>query len=194
MKDLQDISIIQKVLDGNTEAFGVLVDRYGTMVFQVIHRIIGNREESEDISQEVFIRAFRQLGQFRGDAAFSSWLYRIAWNLSLDRLDKRRKEAWIEIGELTETHTLNNVVNEPYHVMDAAERKRSLMIEVEKMEAPDRLLVDLYYRDDKSVKEIAWIMGIGESNVKIRLHRIRKKLKNRFGISENDELQSNERP
>jgi RNA polymerase sigma-70 factor (ECF subfamily) len=72
--------------------------------------------------------------------------------------------------------------------MDMAERKRSLTLEIEKLDAPDRLLIELYYRDDKTVKEIAWIMGIGESNVKIRLHRIRKKLKNRFGIGENDEL------
>ena len=192
MKDLLDISIIRNVLDGDTEAFGILVDRYGNMVFQVVFRISGNREEAEDLSQEVFIRAFRQLGQFRGDAAFSSWLYRIAWNLSMDRLDKRKKEAWIELDKLTDTHTLNTAIREPYQAMDMAERKRSLTLEIEKLDAPDRLLIELYYRDDKTVKEIAWIMGIGESNVKIRLHRIRKKLKNRFGIGENDELQYRE--
>jgi RNA polymerase sigma-70 factor (ECF subfamily) len=192
LKDLLDISIIRNVLEGDTEAFGILVDRYGNMVFQVVFRISGNREEAEDLSQEVFIRAFRQLGQFRGDAAFSSWLYRIAWNLSMDRLDKRKKEAWIELDKLTDTHTLNTAIREPYQVMDMAERKRSLTLEIEKLDAPDRLLIELYYRDDKTVKEIAWIMGIGESNVKIRLHRIRKKLKNRFGIGENDELQYRE--
>jgi RNA polymerase sigma-70 factor (ECF subfamily) len=192
LKDLLDISIIRNVLEGDTEAFGILVDRYGNMVFQVVFRISGNREEAEDLSQEVFIRAFRQLGQFRGDAAFSSWLYRIAWNLSMDRLDKRKKEAWIELDKLTDTHTLNTAISEPYQAMDMAERKRSLTLEIEKLDAPDRLLIELYYRDDKTVKEIAWIMGIGESNVKIRLHRIRKKLKNRFGIGENDELQYRE--
>ena len=192
MKDLLDISIIRNVLEGDTEAFGILVDRYGNMVFQVVFRISGNREEAEDLSQEVFIRAFRQLGQFRGDAAFSSWLYRIAWNLSMDRLDKRKKEAWIELDKLTDTHTLNTAISEPYQAMDMAERKRSLTLEIEKLDAPDRLLIELYYRDEKTVKEIAWILGIGESNVKIRLHRIRKKLKNRFGIGENDELQYRE--
>lgn len=163
------------------------------MVFQVVLRISGNREEAEDLSQEVFIRAYRQLSQFRGEAAFSSWLYRIAWNLSMDRLDKRSKEAWVELDGLTETHTLNYATTEPYHTMDTAERKRALTLEIEKLDAPDRLIIELYYRDEKTVKEIAWILGIGESNVKIRLHRIRKKLKSRFGIGENDELQSNER-
>lgn len=193
MKDLPDISIVRIVLEGDTDAFGLFVDRYGSMVFHVVLRISGNREEAEDLSQEVFIRAYRQLSQFRGEAAFSSWLYRIAWNLSMDRLDKRRKEAWVELDGLTETHTLNSVTTEPYHTMDTAERKRALTQEIEKLDAPDRLLIDLYYRDEKTVKEIAWILGIGESNVKIRLHRIRKKLKSRFGIGENDELQSNER-
>ncbi len=193
MKELPDISIVRKVLEGDTDAFGLFVDRYGSMVFHVVLRISGNHEEAEDLSQEVFIRAYRQLSQFRGEAAFSSWLYRIAWNLSMDRLDKRRKEAWVELDGLAETHTLNSVTTEPYHTMDTAERKRALTQEIEKLDAPDRLLIDLYYRDEKTVKEIAWILGIGESNVKIRLHRIRKKLKSRFGIGENDELQSNER-
>jgi RNA polymerase sigma-70 factor (ECF subfamily) len=110
----------------------------------------------------------------------------------MDRLDKRNKQAWINLDGLTETHTLNTAVTEPYQAMDLAERRKALMLEIEKLETPDRLLVDLFYRDDKTVKEIAWIMGIGESNVKIRLHRIRKKLKTRFGIGENDELQSKE--
>ena len=193
MKELPDISIVRKVLEGDTDAFGLFVDRYGSMVFHVVLRISGNHEEAEDLSQEVFIRAYRQLSQFRGEAAFSSWLYRIAWNLSMDRLDKRRKEAWVELDGLAETHTLNSVTTEPYHTMDTAERKRALTQEIEKLDAPDRLLIDLYYRDEKTVKEIAWILGIGESNVKIRLHRIRKKLKSRFGIGEIDELQSNER-
>jgi RNA polymerase sigma-70 factor (ECF subfamily) len=193
LKELPDISIVRRVLEGDTDAFGLFVDRYGTMIFQVVFRISGNREEAEDLSQEVFIKAYRQLYQFRGEAAFSSWLYRIAWNLSMDRLDKRKKESWVELDGLTGTHTLNSATTEPYHTMDTAERKRALTLEIEKLDAPDRLIIELYYRDEKTVKEIAWILGIGESNVKIRLHRIRKKLKSRFGIGENDELQSNER-
>jgi RNA polymerase sigma-70 factor (ECF subfamily) len=189
LKVLTDISIVQQVLEGDTDAFGMLIDRYGSMVFQVVHRITGHREEAEDLSQEVFLRAFRQLSQFRGNAAFSSWLYRIAWNLSMDRLDKKRREAWIDIDELTDTHNRNFPSTEPYGTMDAAERKRALTAEIERLSAPDRLLIELYYREEKPVKEIAWIMGIGESNVKIRLHRIRKRLKSRFGVEENDELQ-----
>lgn len=193
LKDLPDISIVQRVLDGDTDAFGMLVDRYGSMVFQVVHRITGHREEAEDLSQEVFLRAFRQLSQFRGDAAFSSWLYRIAWNLSMDRLDKKRKEAWIDLDELTDTHNRNLPSAEPFDQMDAMERRQALVREVDRLPPPDQLLIELYYREEKTVKEIAWILGMGESNVKIRLHRIRKKLKSRFGIEENDELQPRER-
>ena len=182
------------MLGGDTEAFGILVDRYGSMVFHVVYRMTGHREETEDICQEVFIRAFRQLSQFRGDAAFSSWLYRIAWNLSMDRLDKKRREAWIDIDELAETDNRILPPAEPFDAMDAAERRQALMLEIERLPAPDRLLIEMYYREEKPVKEIAWILGMGESNVKIRLHRIRKSLKNRFGIEENDELQTRRRP
>lgn len=194
LKDLRDISIVQQVLEGDTNAFGILVDRYGSLVFQVVYRITGHREEAEDLSQEVFIRAFRQLAQFRGDAAFSSWLYRIAWNLSMDRLDKKRREAWIDIDTLAEIDNRIVPPAEPFDAMDAAERRRALILEIERLPAPDRLLIELYYREEKPVKEIAWILGMGESNVKIRLHRIRKSLKNRFCIEENEELQTRRQP
>ena len=193
MKEQQDISIIRRVLEGDTDAFGLLVDHYGSMVFQVVYRITDNREASEDLCQEAFIRAFRQLSQFKGDAAFSSWLYRIAWNLSMDHLDKARKQTWVDINELTETHNRSLPATEPFDTMDTAERRRALTREIERLAPPDRLLIELYYQEEKTVKEISWIMGLGESNVKIRLHRIRKKLKSRFGIEENDELQSSDR-
>jgi RNA polymerase sigma-70 factor (ECF subfamily) len=193
LKEQQDISIIRRVLEGDTDAFGMLVDRYGSMVFQVVYRITDNREASEDLCQEAFIRAFRQLSQFKGDAAFSSWLYRIAWNLSMDHLDKARKQTWVDINELTETHNRSLPATEPFDTMDTAERRRALTREIERLAPPDRLLIELYYQEEKTVKEISWIMGLGESNVKIRLHRIRKKLKSRFGIEENDELQSSDR-
>lgn len=193
MKEQQDISIIRRVLEGDTDAFGMLVDRYGSMVFQVVYRITDNREASEDLCQEAFIRAFRQLSQFKGDAAFSSWLYRIAWNVSMDHLDKARKQRWVDINELTETHNRSLPATEPFDTMDTAERRRALTREIERLAPPDRLLIELYYQEEKTVKEISWIMGLGESNVKIRLHRIRKKLKSRFGIEENDELQSSDR-
>ena len=180
-------------MEGDTDAFGIMVDRYGSMVFQVVYRITGHREEAEDLCQEVFLRAFRQLSQFRGEAAFSSWLYRIAWNLSMDRLDKKRKEAWIDLEELTEMHNRNMPSSEPFDHMDAMERRQALVREIDKLPPPDRLLIELYYQEEKNVKEIAWILSMGESNVKIRLHRIRKKLKSRFGIEENDELQPRER-
>lgn len=193
MKDLQDISIIQRVLGGDTEAFGILVDRYSQMVFQVIYRISGHREESEDICQETFIRAFRQLPQFRGEAGFSSWLYRIAWNLTMDHLEKKKRAAWTELDTLAETDNRILSAAEPFDAMDAEERRQALILEIERLPAPDRLLIELYYREEKPVKEIAWILGMGDSNVKIRLHRIRKSLKNRFGIEENDELQTRRR-
>ena len=180
------------MLEGDTDAFGVLVDRYGSMVFQVVYRITGNREESEDLCQEAFIRAFRQLSQFKGDAAFSSWLYRIAWNLSMDQIKKRSRQHWVDIEELTDTHDRSLHATELSVTMDAAERRQILTREIERLPPPDRLLIELYYQEEKTIKEISWITGLGESNVKIRLHRVRKKLKSRFGIEENDELQSSE--
>ncbi len=127
----------------------MLVDRYGSMVFQVVYRITDNREASEDLCQEAFIRAFRQLSQFKGDAAFSSWLYRIAWNLSMDHLDKARKQTWVDINELTETHNRSLPATEPFDTMDTAERRRRLTGKTKDQAPPNGCWMNLFYQEEK---------------------------------------------
>jgi RNA polymerase sigma factor (sigma-70 family) len=85
---IPDEEIIQQVLHGNTAAFAVLVQRYQSLVFTIALRIVARREEAEETAQDVFMRVYNNLANFKGDARFSSWLYRIAHNTALNKLKR----------------------------------------------------------------------------------------------------------
>jgi RNA polymerase sigma-70 factor (ECF subfamily) len=91
MMDLSDDQIIKRTLDGETEAFGLLVRRWESPIYGLSLRMLGRDEDARDVCQETFLAAFRHLRKFRGDAKFSSWIYRIALNACHSRL--RRQEG-----------------------------------------------------------------------------------------------------
>jgi RNA polymerase sigma-70 factor, ECF subfamily len=85
-----DRTLVQATLDGDRDAFDLIVERYRRSVYQVCFRFVGNHEDASDLAQDAFIRAYRALGKFKGDAALGTWLYRIAVNVSLNRLALKR--------------------------------------------------------------------------------------------------------
>ncbi len=87
----QDQIIIDKILKGDTNAFAVLVDSYKDLVFTLALRMIKNREEAEEVSQDTFIKVFKSLDKFKGESKFSTWIYRVAYNTCLDRLKKIKR-------------------------------------------------------------------------------------------------------
>ena len=92
MDKLSDQHYINQIIQGNTNVFGVLVDRYKEMIFTLALKMIKNREEAEEISQDTFIKIYNSLNKFKGDSKFSTWIYKIAYNTCLDRLKKNKKE------------------------------------------------------------------------------------------------------
>ena len=84
---------INLITQGDTIAFSVLVERYKDLVFTLTYRILKNREDAEEASQDTFIKAYKSLSKFKGDSKFSTWIYKIAYNTSLDRL-KKTKPLW----------------------------------------------------------------------------------------------------
>jgi RNA polymerase sigma-70 factor (ECF subfamily) len=85
---INDKVYINKILNGNTNAFTVLVYRYKDLVFTLALRMVKNREEAEEVSQDTFIKVYNSLNRFKGDSKFSTWIYRVAYNTCLDRLKK----------------------------------------------------------------------------------------------------------
>ena len=175
MTNNNDQTIIQKVLKGNTNAFGMLVDNYKDLVFSLAYKMTKNREEAEEVSQDTFIKAFKNLESFKGDSKFSTWLYRITYFTCLDAIKKNKKDQnTFEINEINQ-HQIKAVET----ILEGIERKeRSKMIEncLHLLPDEERTIIWMFYFEELSLKEIVEVTSISEANVKVKLHRARKKL------------------
>jgi len=175
MDRLSDNYYVEQVLSGETDAFSFLLNKYSRQVFSLIVRMVGNREDAEELTQDVFIKAYRSLPQFRGDSSFSTWIYRIAYNIAVSATRKRKPET-VPIDD----NILSNVPDEPDDAFlentDASMRVFYLNRALERLTPEERSMIVLFYKDNRSMDEIAKITGLTETNVKTKIFRIRKKL------------------
>lgn len=170
-----DHYLVEQTLNGNTQAFSLLVERYQDYVFTIAVRIVKIREEAEEVAQDSFIKAYEALSTFRGDAKFSSWLYSIVYRKALDRLRKNNRTKTLEMVEdLTEgdSETMENALQ----LLEIKERNDVLQKCLDQLPEGDAAIISFYYFEELSVKEIAEITQLTEDNIKIKLHRSRKKL------------------
>ncbi len=175
MDKLNDQHYINLVMDGDTNAFAVLVDRYKDLVFTLSLKMLQNREEAEESAQDTFIKIYKSLNRFKGESKLSTWIYKITYNNCLDRLKKQKKNRPIlAINEFTE-HEVISLMN-VLDTIEESERRQMIQDCLDILPAEESFLLTLYYFDENSLKEISKIMGINENNVKIKLFRSRKKL------------------
>ena len=140
-----------------------------TLTVQVVHQ----HEVAEELCQDAFLKAFRGLNGYKGDAAFSTWLYRIVYNTAISYMRKKRRYTLPLEAEVLE---FDDGSLDPMEQLSKEESLRMLDQALLHMEEEDRFLLTLYYLEERSVKELAGIVNQSESNVKIRLFRGRKKL------------------
>lgn len=172
---IDDQYYITKIIEGDTKAFAVLVDRYKDLVFTLALRMLKNREEAEEVSQDAFIKVFKSLNKFKGDSKFSTWIYRITYNSCLDALKKYKQEyPWVTIDEFTERQvvTLDNA----FDALVGKEQRQAIEDCLQRLPNEDSFLLTLYYFEEQSLDEISKIMGLTANNVKVKLFRSRKKL------------------
>ena len=173
MGTVDDYFYIQRIKAGDMRAFTGIVSKYQSKLLTIILKIVGNREDAEDITQEVFIKVFQSVEQFKGDAEFSTWLYRIAYNTTMSEL-RKRKFSFVSMDE--NFLTGNEPAGEELEVMDTEQRLACLDAALKRLSADDAFLITMYYLEEQSIDEISAISNLSISNVKVRLHRIRKKL------------------
>ena len=173
MKNVDDYFYIQRIKAGDMRAFSGIVSKYQSKLLTIIMKIVENREDAEDITQEVFIKVFKSLEQFKGDAEFSTWLYRVAYNTTLSEL-RKRKFSFVLIDD--NTFMGNEPSVESIDEMDSEQRLACLDTALKRLSPDDAFLITLYYLEEQSIDEISEISNLSVSNVKVRLHRIRKKL------------------
>lgn len=170
-----DQHLIDRILSGDSAAFGELVDRYQNFVFTIAIRMLKVTEEAEEVAQDSFIKAFDSLSTFRGEAKFSTWLYRIVYHKALDRIKKNRRERTYEIIEEITDDSLDHIEN-GLEFMLSEERSAVINKCIRMLPEDEAAIISLYYFEEQSVKEIAQVTSLTEDNIKIKLYRSRKKL------------------
>lgn len=170
-----DQILISQIIAGDTNAFTLLVDRYKDLVFTLALRMLKNREEAEEVSQDTFIKTYRSLHKFKGDSKFSTWIYKVAYNSCLDQIKKNKKHLNnVEINEFTE-HQVKTMDN-AFDALVEEERNQLIQDCLQLLPSDDSFLLTLYYFEEQSLDEIANIVGLTANNVKVKIFRSRKKL------------------
>lgn len=167
--------IIAQVLGGKTEAFSYFMDTYGQQVYTLIVRMVGSEEDAEELTQDTFMKAFNHLSSFCGNSSFSTWVYRIAYNTALSALRKHPSREVLTFDEGVWNRLSDTEIDES---LDCEEEHRleSLQRALRRLSPDEQAIVTLFYEEEKSIAELAEILKQTESNVKVKLHRIRKKL------------------
>ncbi len=175
MKEQDDIYHVQRVLAGNTAAYAVLVDRHKDLAFNIALKIVRRREDAEEIAQDAFIKAYQSLRSFKGDSKFSTWLYRIVYNAAISHTRKKQQE-FTTIDDRVMSGTTEDEIIEDLDRVNTDEQARMVNIAIDHLPPDEGALVTLFYMEENSIEDISHITGLTASNVKVKLHRIRKKL------------------
>lgn len=175
MELYDDKFYIERIKKGETECFACLLDKYSKQVFSLIVKIVRNREDAEELTQDVFIKVFRTLAAFKGDCSFSTWIYKIAYNIAISATRKKKQE-FLFIEEDMLANVSEQAVADALGRTSNEEQLAMLDKAMEKLLPDERGLILLFYQKEKTIEEIASISGLSESNVKTKLHRIRRKL------------------
>ncbi|CAH0280391.1 MULTISPECIES: RNA polymerase sigma factor SigW [Peribacillus] len=173
---------INQVLKGDHNAFGEIVEIYKDKVFQICFRMLGNRQEAEDLAQEAFVRAFVNIRSFNITMKFSTWLYRIATNLCIDRLRKKKPDYYLD-AEVAGAEGLNmysqiaSDMAKPEEEVESLELQETIQVEIMKLPEKYRSVIVLKYIEELSLKEISEILDLPVGTVKTRIHRGREALR-----------------
>lgn len=177
-QQVEEISWVEQALRGDRAAFGQLMHRYAGAVYNLAYRMLGNAEDAEDASQEIFLRAYTRLASFDRARRFSTWLLSIGSNYCIDRL-RRRRFAWLTLDDAA--FALPSA--EPGPERSALKREQQALVQQALQKLPEsyRLVMVLRYWQDLSYDEIAKTTGLTESTIKTRLHRARHMLAEALG-------------
>ncbi|MFQ5810297.1 MAG: sigma-70 family RNA polymerase sigma factor [Armatimonadota bacterium] len=183
-----DVVLVQRAREGDVEAFARLAAQYKDRIYNYVARLCGDRSEAEDLTQEVFIRAFVAMRRFRGTATFQTWLYKIATNIALDALRRRRRaglpalslDAPIETEESPVERELANASKDPHETAATRELQHEVHQAITGLSEKLRVVIVLFDIQGLSYEEIADVLGLPLGTVKSRLFNARMALRERL--------------
>jgi RNA polymerase sigma-70 factor (ECF subfamily) len=173
--------LAKQTLHGKLSAFEELVERYKNIVFSVVYRILGQYQEAEDVTQEVFITVYEKMYQFDSSRRFGPWINRIAVNTCVTYLRKNRMVITLSFDETTgkqyEHPYRVSYTDDPELVFEKAELKQEIDAALMELSESYRLIIIMRFRMELNNQEIADILGISKENVEVKVHRARKALR-----------------
>lgn len=175
MKQNDDLYHIEAIKKGNVQALSFLVEKYQKMVYTLALKLMKKPEEAEEMAQDTFIKAFHKIDSYEGKSKFSTWLYSITYNACISELRKRR----IEFKSLDDRQVSDQDeqrMHDYYRENRKEDQEKYLALAMEKLPEDDQVLVTLYYYESQSMDEISVITGLTVSNIKVKIHRARKRM------------------
>jgi RNA polymerase sigma factor (sigma-70 family) len=175
-----DNEIISKVIRGDQQAYALLVSRYQNYVFTLVLRFIKTREDAEEVSQDVFIKAYRALADFKGGSKFSTWLYTIVNNTCISFL--RKKKLDIQSLDNEKVFETADTIDSGMSANQVEQKSKLAMVNkaIAMLNPDDAEVITLFYKAEQSLEEIAAILHIETNTAKVRLHRARTRLKEKM--------------
>jgi RNA polymerase sigma-70 factor (ECF subfamily) len=171
----EEIGYIRRILEGEPNLFSFFLERYSRPIYSLIIQIIPNHEDAEELTQDTFVKAFRKLGAFKNDCSFSTWLYRIAYNTAVSATRKRKI-----IFPVLDDSMIETIPDETIDIFFAGDDDEEMLQKLEQaidnLNPEEKVLITLYYMDEKPINDIASILGLTPENIKVKLFRVRRKL------------------
>lgn len=180
-------TLIERIKLGDKDSFRILVDRYSNKVFSLIISIVNNKEDAQELTQDVFVKVYFSISKFKGESGFSTWLYRIGYNTAISKLRKKERLIFKEgINELESASFKNeDIISDDFE----QELLKKLLLEEDyenlnkaltTLKADEKFLLKAFYEEDLKISEIAEIVKLSPTNIKTKLFRIKQKIKERI--------------
>ena len=181
LESSDDLALVERVQNGDTEAFNPLVLKYQEKIYNLIYLRVHNRETAQDLCQDVFLKAFQGLSRFRGDSAFYSWLYQIAVNCSIDFLRKQNKRRILVFEAIPfdadDRLSVMCAHASPSEVLESEELGSIIRQAVRQLSSRQRRVFRMRYQQELSIKEIARCLNKSEGTIKTHLYHAHRRLR-----------------
>lgn len=184
---MSDIEIIEQIIQGNSNLYRTIVERYQNMVFRTCMGFLHHKDDADDLTQEVFIQAYQSISKFKGDSSFSTWLYRIAVNTSLNKIRKSSKNYFLQrIESLFGSENAKALyipspdTDNPENILINNQNREIIQLALNSLAENQRTAIVLSKYDELSQREIADIMNITEGAVEALIQRAKSNLREKL--------------
>ncbi|MFH1940675.1 MAG: sigma-70 family RNA polymerase sigma factor [bacterium] len=183
MTETDDIELMLRVKGGDEEAFRLIVERYHRSIFNLCYRYVESQEDAEEVAQDVFIKVYKTAPLYEPRAKLSTYFYRIAVNLSLNKIRDRKRKRFLSLDQLQNSGEKDRITSDgfdPDILAEQQERQRLIRQAIDSLPQNQRTAVILRRFEELSYEEIAEVMKCSVSAVEARLHRAKQSLKKKL--------------